>query len=182
MTSENLKKLMKQADDTIAEMAREWEETGALRHLQGKPLNLTEDDEWIGARVIKDQGYSHPLLERARELEEPQKAADLILERLRRRRSWLTGSGSRASPEDIHAFNERRRQALTEYEAKLKALNTAILGFNLGVPLALHRPLVAVAHEVARAAGEIPALECSPPQPPPRRRRLWQFGARRKRW
>ncbi len=181
MTSERIRKMMQAAEDATADMVKQWEETGELRHLHGRPLNLEGDPEWLGVKVVKDQGYSHPLLERARELDEPQQAAERVLERLRRRRTWLSNPNSHATPVQIHTFNEARRRALDEYALKLQALNRAILHFNLAIPLALHRPLIPIDSQIARVSEEIAALDWSPdPTPVPRRRRRWRLGVRGK--
>ena len=176
MTSERVRRLRSRAEEQTEETMRRLHESGEISHLYGKPLDLRNDPEWLATQVLKQQGFTHPLLERARDLEEPQRAADLVLERLTRRRSWLANPASRATLEDIEAFNAQRTRALDEYRDKLHRLNRAISDYNLVVPEAIQRRPVLVDSAVERAALEIPAL--APPEIPVKRRSRHLFRRR----
>lgn len=155
----------RQIERDLGEQARQAQESGELRHLYGKPLDLSQDtSEWLVHRFIKQAGFSHPLLEHGKELEEPAREADKVMERLGRRRQWLLRPEARCTPRDVHAFNEMRRAALDEYREKLVKLNRAIRDFNLRAPTALHRRAYDVDGAVAAAADDIPALPLENPE------------------
>ena len=178
MTSERLKRIMRETDEASAEMVRRAEETGELRHLYGKPLQLDDDPDWLITRVLKQEGHSHPLLERARDLEEPERQAEQVIERLRRLRSRLARPEARATPQDVAGFNQARVIALEEYAEKLRALNRAITNYNLALPTALHRFPVKVDDLVEKAAEEVAPLQWSPRERP---RTGFRFPWRRRR-
>lgn len=163
--SERVRRLRERAEEDMSRLMQDLHETGELRHLYGKPLSLDED---ALARALKQQGFSHPLLERRKDIDEPRQVADAVLEKLRRHRRWLSAEGARPTPQQVHEFNEARRRALEEYRAKLGTLNRAIRDYNLGVPDSLHVLPIRVDDAVSRAAKEITPLEYRPP-PPPRR-------------
>lgn len=175
MPSEKFKRIIQSADDTTARIVERMEQSGELSHLRGKPLQLDDDPDWLVTRVLKQQGFSHPLIERARELDEPRREAEAVVERLKRRRERLSRTHVDVLPSDVHAFNEDRPVVLQQYAEKLKALNRAITNYNLGVPTALHQRLVRVDDAVARASEEVPPLEWKPRVPQPRKRfTLWK--------
>lgn len=164
----------RQAERDLGEQVRRAEERGDLRHLYGKPLDLSQDtSEWLVNRFLKQAGFSHPLIEYGRELEEPAREADRVLERLRRRRQWLLRPEARCSVQDAHAFNSLRRAALEEYREKLLKLNRAIMDFNLRAPGAFHRRAYNVEGAVAAAGADIPEIQIEIPEP----RRAGSFGA-----
>jgi hypothetical protein len=146
---------------TAAEMRR-IHESGELRHLYGQPLQLDDDPEWLATKILKKEGFSHPLIERSRELDEPRRAADAVIERLRRRYARLTRPGHLFSAEEAQAFNRARSEALADLERKLGSLNRAIRDFNLQAPDALQRNPLAIEHIVSGIAREIPALSFPP--------------------
>jgi Domain of unknown function (DUF1992) len=67
---EKLRRAYSEAEDRMASVMREMHERGELRHLHGKPLALEEDDPaWLAARMLKQEGFSHPLLERRNDVQ-----------------------------------------------------------------------------------------------------------------
>lgn len=178
---ERVRIIRNRADEVIAEAMRDIHENGELQHLHGTPLQLDDDPEWLSTKVLKQAGFSHPLIEAARDLDEPRRAAEAVLERLRRRRRWLASPEARATPVQIHAFNVGREAALAEYADKLRLLNGAIRDYNLGAPEPLHRMPVPVERTVARVVEEIPPLTWQPAVPARKQSLLDRFGRRRKR-
>jgi hypothetical protein len=74
----------------MASMMREMHERGELRHVHGKPLALEEDDPaWLAARMLKEEGFSHPLLERRNDVQWQLQVADARIDRLLQRRKRL---------------------------------------------------------------------------------------------
>jgi hypothetical protein len=149
-------------EDDLAAQVRAWHESGELRHLHGRTLDLSDDSpDWFMRRTLKEQGFTHPLLERGREIDAAESEAEGILERLRRRRVWLTRPGSRCTAQQAHDFNLIRSYDLEQYREKLIELNRAIRDYNLTVPDAMHRRQCSVDKAMERVARAIPAL--SPP-------------------
>ncbi|HLJ66062.1 MAG TPA: hypothetical protein VKX16_01720 [Chloroflexota bacterium] len=177
MTTERLKRLQSKAEEQAAEAMQRIHDSGEIRHLHGKPLPLDDDPEWLVSRILKAQGFSHPLLERARELDEPERAAADVLKRLARRRAWLSDARSHATDRDIAAFNDARTRGLADYRAKLGRLNAAIRDFNLAVPDSLQRRPVQVERAMEEAERAIPPLQLA--SRPPSRTRSWPFRRRR---
>jgi len=89
------------------------------------------------------------------------------LERLRRRREWLSGPQARLTPAESSRFNEYRERGLEEYRERLVALNKAILDYNLTAPTPLHRRGVIIDQAVAQAAADILPLEATVAADPP---------------
>ena len=179
--SERIKSMFQKADERTGEVMQQIHESGELRHLYGKPLRLDDDPDWLVTRTLKSQGFSHPVLERAKELDTPRLAAEDVIERLARRRAWLTDPRSRSTVEDAWEFNALRQRRLDEYREKLRELNSVIRGFNLGVPMTLHHRPILVDEAVSRAEAAIPPLQQptgSDPAPSSNRSRL--FGFRRR--
>jgi len=172
---------MKRRDEAEGEVIRALEERGDLRHLYGRPLDLQGDVEYLANKTLKAQGFSHPLLERAKELDGPRREAEMVLERLSRRRSWLADARSRTTAQQVFAFNEQRRDVLDRYRQKLEALNRAIRDYNLGAPDALQQRPVALDRAVNEAAAQVLPLDVpEPPTPssPWFRKRLFNRGRR----
>jgi hypothetical protein len=135
-------------------------ERGELRHLQGKQLSIEEDDPaWLVTRMLKQEGFSHPLLERRQEVEQQLHAADARIDRLVQRRSLLLEEQSITSPEKASAFNVGRGLTLQDYRASLAELNRAIRDYNLTVPLPLHIMPVHVDAQMERVEQLVPILE-----------------------
>src|SRR5438309_10827352 len=93
--SERVRRMRRRAEEETSDAIRRMEESGEIRHLHGRPLQLNDDPEWLAARVLKQAGFTHPVLERARDLDEPTQAAEDVLDRLRRRRAALTQEDAR---------------------------------------------------------------------------------------
>jgi hypothetical protein len=172
MNEERARRLREKAEEATAQEMRRLQESGEIAHLYGKPLELDDDPEWLVARVLKQQGFSHPLLEAARELEEPRQRAQDVLQRLRRRHRWLTDPASRCTHEQASSFNAYREQVLQEYRVRLEALNRAIRDYNLTAPEALHQRPVRVDRAVEQAGTEIPPIAAG--EMPARKRRLFR--------
>jgi len=151
------------------EWIRSVEARGELRHLHGRPLDLQGDVEYLANKTLQAQGFSHPLLERARELDGLRQEAEMVLERLRRRRNWLADARSGSTAQQVFAFNEQRRAALDQYRQKLEALNRAIRDYNLAAPSALQQRPMVLERAMNQAMAEIPPLELpelpAPPSP-----------------
>lgn len=180
MTKEKAKKLREAAAEA-EEQAMACIQSGELRHLHGKPLDLDDDSPaWFANKLLKREGFSHPLIERGRELEVVQREADRVLERLRRRYEALATAASPPTEDQIESFNAGRESALDDYREALRGLNRAIMFHNLAVPETLHRRPILIEATLERAAREIPALD--PPRPrsttPSWWRRLWRHGSR----
>jgi hypothetical protein len=166
MAGERAQLIRKAAEDATAAAVNEWQDSGALQHLHGRPLDLSDDSpDWLLHRMLKQQGFSLPIIERGKDLDEAQRRAAAIVERLRRRRAWLVRPEARCTPEQVHAFNASRVGALEEYRAALGELNRAIRDYNLTAPPALHRRGYIIDQVVAGLAEEIPPLHEHTPTP-----------------
>jgi Domain of unknown function (DUF1992) len=158
--SDRLKRAYDEAEDRMASMMQEMHERGELRHLQGKPLALEEDDPaWLVARMLKQEGFSHPLLERRRDVEKQLQAADARIDHLLQRRNRLVGEQADTAPEVAQAFNDGRRLTLEDYKAHLAELNRAIRDYNLTVPTALQIVPIQVDPQMKRVEDLVPPLE-----------------------
>jgi hypothetical protein len=158
--NERAKRLFEKAEDSMAERMREIHERGELRHLQGRPLHLEDDDPaWLVTRMLKQEGFSHPLLEQRQAVEAQIRAAASILERLARRREWLMHPEAHATREQALGFNEGRCLALDEYRGRLAELNRAIRDYNITVPMELHVKPMQLDREIDRAGRSVPPLE-----------------------
>ncbi len=152
--------IVEAGEDALTEAMRVMHERGALRHLHGRKLDLGDDSpDWLLHRLLKENGLSHPLIERRRELERARRAVDAPVERLRRRRGRLAHAEARHMEATADSFDAERRRVLDDYRAALAALDRAIRDYNLAAPTALHQPGVRVDGLVAAAAQEIPPLE-----------------------
>jgi hypothetical protein len=162
------------AEDATTAAVTEWQDSGELRHLHGRPLDLSDDSpDWLLHRILKQQGFSLPIIERGKDLDEAQRRAVAIVERLRRRRAWLVRPEAHCTPEQAQAFNTSRVRALAEYRTALGELNRAILDYNLTAPPALHRRGYVVDQVVAGLAQEIPPLDEPTPAPAPAAAPSW---------
>jgi hypothetical protein len=160
MAGEKARHIVKRAQDSTAEAMREWEQNGALRHLHGKRLDLSDDSpDWFVHNLLKHEGLGPPALERAKDLDAARHEAERIVERIRRRRAWLVRPEARCTPEAAQAFNAAREHALDEYRAALTELNRAILTYNLTAPSPLHRRGIIVDSVVESAARDVLPLE-----------------------
>lgn len=172
MAAERARHIRDRAEELVSEEMRRLHESGEIAHLYGQPLTLDDDPDWLVTRVLKQQGYSHPLLEAARELEEPRRRADDVIRRLRRKYRWLSESSSGCTADQAAEFNRLRAALLEEFRSRLQDLNRAIRDYNLSAPEALHQRPVQMDRLLDEASREIPPL--SAPEPPTRtRRRFW---------
>jgi hypothetical protein len=135
------------------------EESGQLRHLHGKPLDLNDDPNWLVTKVLKQAGFSHPLLEQRKELYAPLASVERRLDALSRRREWLLSPESRSRVEDCRRFNVDRSRMLGEYRERLAEVNRGIRDFNLTAPEALHERPVRTDMTIKQIEDRIPAIE-----------------------
>jgi hypothetical protein len=154
-------------EDATERVVREIEESGALRHMHGKPLDLNDDPDWLMARVLKDAGFSHPVIERQKEILAPLQALQARLERLSQRRNWLLRPRSSTRAEDVRVFNLDRDALVEEYRSKIADVNRGIRDFNLSAPQALHQRPLKVAEILAGVEAKVPFLsrELVPSEP-----------------
>lgn len=184
MASERAGDLRKRARDATVEVVRAIEENGELRHLYGRPLDLGDDSpDWFLHRMLKRDDLSLPLIERGKDIDDAARDATEIVERLRRRRAWLTSTEARLTPAAAGDFNAYRTRLLEEYHDSLIALNRVILDYNLTAPSALHRRGVIVDQRVEQATAEIQPLDTTMAadlDPAPTRPLSWRERVRRR--
>jgi len=154
--------LRRRAEEATDRVMKRVEETGELDHLHGKPLNLDDDPDWLVTRVLKQQGFSHPLIELAKDLEPLREKAEKTVDRPRRRRKYLSDR-SQLDAETVERFNNEREEALETYRSALQALNRAITDYHLQVPSALQRRPTRIDEAVAEAKAEIQPLAATQP-------------------
>ena len=174
MAGERAQQIRQAAEEATTAAVNEWQDSGELQHLHGQPLDLSDDSpDWLLHRMLKQQGFSLPIIERGKDLDEAQSRAAAIVERLRRRHAWLVRPEARCTREQAHAFNVSRVRALEEYRTALGELNRAIRDYNLTAPSALHRRGYIVDQVVADVAQEIPPLDEPAPAPAPAAAPSW---------
>ncbi len=167
MTGENARRLRDAAQEAEDQAMRRAAE-GELQHLQGKPLDLSDDSPaWFLNRMLKREGFSHPLIERGKEVDQVQGDVDRIARSLRNAHARLTDAGYVGTVDQVRGFNIMRMHGLGEYREALGRLNRAIMFHNLGVPESLHRRPVLIEDAIERLAEEVP--EIPEPVTPPRR-------------
>jgi hypothetical protein len=138
----------------------EIEQRGSLRHLHGHKLDLSDSSpEWFSHELLKREGYTHPLLERGREVDEVRDEANDVADDLRRARNRLATNERGYTRDQAQGFNARRSHDLQTYRHRLARLNRAILFYNLGVPERLHRFAVNIDRAVDTLATEVPPLD-----------------------
>jgi hypothetical protein len=158
--ADNLRRAYGDAEDRLSSMMQDMHERGELRHLQGKQLSLEEDDPaWLVTRMLKQEGFSHPLLERRHEVEQQLRAADARIDRIVLRRKRLVEEQAITAPEIATAFNVARRHDLCDYRESLARLNRAIRDYNLTVPLPLQVMPVQIEVQMKRVEDLVPCLE-----------------------
>ncbi|HEX6508176.1 MAG TPA: hypothetical protein VF221_11140 [Chloroflexota bacterium] len=158
--SDRTSRMFDEAEDRMAEVMREMHERGDLRHLHGRPLDLEEDDPaWLVTRMLKQEGFSHPLLERRNEVEGQVRAADSLIERVLERRARLLDPQSAATPAQAAAFNRGREFALADYRKRLAELNRSIRDFNITVPTALQVNPVQIDRQLGLVEEKVPPLD-----------------------
>jgi len=158
-------------EEEIADMVRSAHESGELRHLYGRPIDLSDGSpNWFITKTLKQQGYTHPALERTRELDEQLARAESIIELLRRRRGRLIASEPH-SAKQVNDFNVSREYELQRYRDKLKEINRSIRDYNITVPTALQRAYIPVDRVVEGVTRELPPMEIALPEEGSRRTR-----------
>jgi DnaJ family protein C protein 28 len=158
--SEKLKRAYDEAERRMADMMQEMHDRGDLRHLHGKPLELQEDDPaWLATRMLKQEGFSHPLLERRQEVQKQLQAADARIDRLLQRRLRLLEEQATTSPQAASAFNTGRRLELEDYRDHLAELNRTIRDYNLTVPTAIQIRPIQIDRQLERVDDLVPPLE-----------------------
>ncbi len=151
---------IKAGQDATSEAMRAWQERGELQHLHGKKLDMGDDSpEWLVNRILKQEGFLPPLIERGQDLDRAQHEADAILDRLRRRREWLLRPEARTTAANVRAFDEARERGLDEYRAALASLNRGIRDYNLVAPAALHRRGIRLDQHLEDVAASIAPLQ-----------------------
>jgi hypothetical protein len=161
--TERAREIRDSAEEATAQEMQRLHESGEISHLFGRPLQLDDDPDWLATRILKQQGYSHPLIERSRELDEPRRAAEAIVDRLRRRHARLTRPGYTYTAQEAETFNRARHYALEDLGDKLAVLNRAIRDFNLQAPDSLQQRPVVVEETVSWLSVDIPPLRPSVP-------------------
>lgn len=157
--SDNLRRAFGLAEDRLSSMMQEMHERGELSHLQGKQLSLEENDPaWLVTRMLKQEGFSHPLLERRQEVEQQIRAADARIDRVVQRRTRLLEEREITASEVATAFNDSRRITLHDYRESLSELNRSIRHFNLTVPLQLQITPVQLDEQMKRVEQLVPEL------------------------
>jgi hypothetical protein len=179
--SARMRQRLRRVEEMTGRHMQVLEEHGDIRHLHGKPLDLDDDPNRLAARVLKQAGFTHPVLEQRRELHTPLAPVREKLERLRGWRERLTAPGRRLRLDELQAFNADRERLLDAYRAAIGEVNRAILDFNLTAPTALHERSLVLDREMARQEADIPALGADdlPTPQPPKRRRWGRFFTRR---
>ncbi len=171
---EGLKRVVDKAERDLAERMQEMHERGEMRHLYGKRLAIEEEDlDRLVARMLKQEGFSHPALERRQEVEAELAAADSIIERLRQRRASLLERCSDTPVEAAHGFNDGRRFTLEEYRGRLAAVNRSIRDYNLTVPDALQVRPVMIDRHMERIERSVPPVDTDLFRTEPTKRGLW---------
>ena len=120
--------------------------------------------DWMAKRLLRQNGFSHPLIEQARDLDVPQREVERVAQRLAREYSRVTSAKGGYTPARADDFNRYRSIMLGEYRAKLITLNTAILTYNLIAPDVLHRRQRSVETAVAALAEQVPPLSLELPR------------------
>jgi hypothetical protein len=165
--AERMRRRAARVEKATSEHVKQLEESGELRHMHGKPLNLDDDPDWLVTKVLKQAGISHPLIEQRKDLYRPLEQLESRIERLERQRAWLLRPESKATPDDVRLFNSDRQRFLDDYRSRLHEVNRGIRDFNLTAPDALQERPLRVDATVASAEERVPALHPSNvPQPP----------------
>lgn len=150
-------------EEELAELVRAAQESGELRHLYGRPLDLTDTSpDWFITRTLRREGVTHPALQRRRELEAQRSDVEAIVDQLRRRRDRVASFGAERFPWRAHDFNASREYELRRYRERLQVFNRAVRDYNITVPTALQFPYAQIEEEVRRAEGQVPVLDVHP--------------------
>ena len=160
-------------DEMLGEMVQAAHDSGELRHLYGKPLDLNDDPEWLINNVLKNAGVTHPTLEVRREIETLRAEAEGLVAELERRREGLLNRADPPAAGDIRNFNDHRRDVLRDFERRLTEYQARSQDFNMSNLEALRLPWVQVDSAVADARRRVPELIWSAPASPPAKASRW---------
>lgn len=154
-------------DEMLGEMVQAAHDSGELRHLYGKSLDLSDDPDWLVNNVLKNAGVTHPTLDVRREIETLRAEAEGLIADLDRRRDHLMSRPEPLSAGEAQSFNEHRHDVFREYERRMTEYNARSQDFNMRNPEALHLPWASVERAVAAARGRAPEVIWSVPAKPP---------------
>jgi len=150
---------LRSMDEVLADMVRATHESGELRHLYGKPLDIDDDPDWMVNAVLKRAGAGHPTLELRNEIDRMRGDAEETINDLAARYERQVQRRESLTNRDIQAFNRYRDDVLRRYEELLRAYNRRAEGFNMTNVEAVRLPWVAVAASGAAAQRRVPAIE-----------------------
>lgn len=159
--AERMRRRAAKVEEATSEHMRQLEESGELRHMHGKPLDLNDDPDWLVTKVLKQAGISHPLIEQRKELYRPLEQLDGRIERLERQRAWLLRPESKATPDDFRLFNSDRDRFLHDYRSRLHEVNRAIRDFNLTAPDAFQERPLRIDAMLAAIEERVPSVHVS---------------------
>ncbi len=146
----------------VEEQIRKAEERGEFTNLPGvgKPLNLDEHfaagEHAMAYGLLKNNGFLPPELELVKEIDTEKERIEARLNKIRHRSKTLRTRRMPLLTYEKRAFNEAVTKAATEYEQKLRKLNSKILTLNIVAPTTLHRPLFKVEQLVQQFRDECP--------------------------
>ena len=124
-------------EEILDQAMRRWRDQGDLTRLSAARVDLTDTSpEWFANRLLKREGFSHPVLERGRDVDQLLRDAEAVAERLRRLPPGICADRLTAS-----------------YRAKLGEYNRAATAYNPQVPDLLQKRRVDVHSLVRLLAG-----------------------------
>jgi len=136
-------------DEIIEDAMRRWRDAGDLKRLEGRPLDLSDQSpDWFANRMLKNEGFSHPAIEKGKDVDQLLREAEEIAEQLRKHHAAPRGCPMPGGT--VAWYGPLRRRLLAGYREKLETYNRAVLGFNLTVPDVLHKRPARVEELVAR--------------------------------
>jgi DnaJ family protein C protein 28 len=140
----------KQYLDYIDEQIQEAQARGEFDNLPGfgKPLNLDDSmftgDKALAYSLLKQNGFSPPEIELAKEIRSQFEKAQAKLEKLRHQRNSLRTRRVPPFDSEKRAFNHAVEKATTGYDQLLHELNRKILKLNLITPSSMHMSMFEV--------------------------------------
>lgn len=156
--------LIKTAEEAIADLVARLERSGELQHLYSQPLDLSDTSpNWFMHRLLKREGFSHPVLELGKELDVAIASRLQIVDQLRDQRRRLLSRPGGYTGTQAEGFNAVREFTMHKYREVLKDLNRAIRDHNVVVPLLLQRRPFVADEEVERFAQQVPPVDNSFP-------------------
>jgi DnaJ homolog subfamily C member 28 len=151
--------------DYIEEQIQEAQARGEFDNLPGfgKPLNLDDNplagDKAAAYSLLKQNGYTPPEVELAKEIRTEFEKAQAKLEKLRQLRKSLCTRRIPPFASEKRAFNHAVEKATTEYDQLLCELNRKILKLNLITPPPMHMPMFEVGKLVQQFRKSCPLFE-----------------------